>query len=59
MTDAFNPTGNHELGLGFLANRIQATAGDAIAARLFAAVEQGIDELVRAAGWERDRSQRA
>ena len=53
MSDIHNPTGQSEIGFGPLAHRLQTTPGDATAARLFAAVEQGIDELVRAANRER------
>jgi hypothetical protein len=44
------PSNRPEPSLRPLADRLPARSGDATAARLFAAVEQGIDELVRAAG---------
>jgi hypothetical protein len=52
MTDAFNPIGHSDFGFGRLTLRKERAIEDATAARLFAAVEKGIDELVRAAGRE-------
>ena len=52
MTDMFNPIGHSDFGFGRIALRKEPTIEDATAARLFAAVEKGIDELVRAAGRE-------
>jgi hypothetical protein len=59
MTDIYNPMSHSEFSLGRLAFRKELTIEDATAARLFAAVEEGIDELVRAAGREPTGSQQA
>jgi hypothetical protein len=52
MTDTFNPIGHSDFDFGRLGLRKAPAIEDVTAARLFAAVEQGIDELVRAAGRE-------
>jgi hypothetical protein len=52
MTDTFNPSGHSDFDFGRLGLRQAPAIEDVTAARLFAAVEKGIDELVRAAGRE-------